>query len=66
MFATAVEAKREADDANARSWTVYNPSVLGPTGRPGGYSIVPVENAATIFPQWREKDLSQTGLITLV
>ena len=55
VFAKAAEAKREADDANARSWTIYNPSVLGPTGRPAGYSIVPVENTATIFPRPREK-----------
>ena len=55
VFGKAAEAKREADDAKARSWTVYNPSVLGPTGRPAGYSIVPVENAATIFPRSRER-----------
>jgi primary-amine oxidase len=55
VLGRAVEAKRDADDANARSWTVYNPSALGPTGRPAGYTIVPVENAATIFPRSREK-----------
>jgi primary-amine oxidase len=54
VFGKAAEAKRDADDANARSWTVYNPSALGPTGRPAGYSIVPVENTATIFPRSRE------------
>ncbi len=55
VFGKAAEAKRDADDANARSWTVYNPSVLGPTGRPAGYAIVPAENTATIFPRSRER-----------
>src|SRR5439155_446063 len=51
----AVEARRNADDANARSWTIYNPSASGPAGRPAGYVVVPGENAATIFPRARER-----------
>jgi primary-amine oxidase len=55
VLGKAVEARRDTDDANARSWTIYNPSVSGPTGRPAGYAVVPSENAATIFPRSRER-----------
>jgi primary-amine oxidase len=55
VLGRAVEAKRDADDGDARSWTVYNPSAPGPTGRPAGYAVVPVENTATIFPRSRER-----------
>jgi primary-amine oxidase len=51
----AAEAKRDADDAVGRSWTVFNPSALGPTGRPAGYTIVPGGNAQSLFPRWRER-----------
>ena len=55
VFAKAAEGKRDADDENARSWTIYNPSASGPTGRPAGYAIVPVGNTATVFPRSRER-----------
>ncbi len=55
VLGKAVEARRNADDANARSWTIYNPSASGPAGRPAGYVVVPGENAATIFPRARER-----------
>ena len=55
VFGKAMEAKRDADDETARSWTIYNPSALGPTGRPAGYSVVPAGNATTMFPRARER-----------
>jgi primary-amine oxidase len=55
VLRTAAEAKRDTEDSDARTWTVYNPANAGPAGRPAGYAIVPVENAATIFPGSRER-----------
>jgi primary-amine oxidase len=54
-FGTAIEAKRDADDSVARTWTVYNPLSPRPTGQPAGYSIVPTGNVATVFPRSRER-----------
>ena len=51
----AVEAKRDADDEKARSWTVYNASARGATGRPSGYTLVPAGNTATLFPRSLER-----------
>ena len=39
-----------------RSWTIYNPTSVGPTGRPAGYTIMPGENASSEFPMPREAD----------
>jgi primary-amine oxidase len=50
VLARAVDAKRDAEGGAGRSWTVYNPSSLGPTGRPVGYTVVPGESAATLYP----------------
>jgi primary-amine oxidase len=54
----ARQAKRDADDATARTWTVFNPTSRNPTGRPPGYSIVPVGNTATIFPRDRASGIA--------
>jgi primary-amine oxidase len=48
VLARAVDAKRDAD--GSRSWTIYNPSSLGPTGWPVGYSVVPSDSVATLYP----------------
>src|ERR1051326_8684558 len=55
LLETAADAKRDVDDGVSRSWTVYNASAAGPTGRPAGYTIVPVDNTATMFPRSRER-----------
>jgi primary-amine oxidase len=55
LLERAVEAKRDADDEKARSWTVYNASARGATGHPAGYTIVPAGNTATVFPRPRER-----------
>ena len=55
LLETAADAKRDIDDGVSRSWTVYNASAAGPTGRPAGYTIVPVDNTATMFPRSRER-----------
>jgi len=51
----AEEAKRDADEDASRSWTIFNPSSLGPTGRPVGYAVIPLGNTRTIYPRSREE-----------
>ena len=58
ILARAVDAKRDADGGTARSWTVYNPSSLGPTGRPVGYTLVPGDSVATLYPPARERGIA--------
>lgn len=53
VFGRAVDARRDMNDAAARTWTVYNPAVRSREGRPSGYTIAPMENAMTIFPAAR-------------
>jgi primary-amine oxidase len=55
VFGKAAEAKRDAGHGHARTWTVYNASASGPTGRPLAYSVLPAENAEAMFPRQREK-----------
>jgi primary-amine oxidase len=56
VFGKAVEAKRDMNEETARTWTIYNPSSLNRVGRPAGYTVVPMENAATVFPPARESE----------
>jgi primary-amine oxidase len=53
VFGRAADARRDMNDAEARTWTVYNPAVRSREGRPSGYTIAPMENAMTIFPPSR-------------
>jgi primary-amine oxidase len=56
VFGKAADAKRDAHEETARTWTIYNPSSLRRAGRPAGYMVVPVDAAATMFGATREKD----------
>jgi primary-amine oxidase len=56
ILARAVDAKRDADAS--RTWTIYNPSSLGPTGRPVGYAVVPGESVATLYPSASEPGIA--------
>jgi primary-amine oxidase len=58
VLSRAVDAKRDADGSAARSWTIYNPASLGPTGRPAGYTVVPGESVATLYPPAREHGIA--------
>jgi primary-amine oxidase len=51
-------AKRDADEGTSRSWTIYNPSSLGPTGRPVGYSVAPGEHVGTLYPPAQERGIA--------
>jgi primary-amine oxidase len=58
VLARAIDAKRDPDGGASRSWTIYNPSSLGPTGRPVGYAVVPGENVATLYPAAAEQGIA--------
>jgi primary-amine oxidase len=58
VLTRSVDAKRDADDGASRSWTIYNPSSLGPTGRPVGYSVVPGESVTTLYPPTHEPGIA--------
>ena len=53
VFGRAVDARRDMNDETARTWTIYNPAARSREGRPPGYTIVPMENAMTVFPSDR-------------
>ncbi|HEX4192251.1 MAG TPA: hypothetical protein VHY80_04095 [Stellaceae bacterium] len=53
VFGRARDAMRDMNDMTARSWTIYNPAALGPTGRPAGYTLMPMGNAMTVLPPSR-------------
>jgi primary-amine oxidase len=53
VFGRAVDAKRDMNDETARTWTIYNPAATSRDGRPPGYTLVPMENAMTVFPSDR-------------
>jgi primary-amine oxidase len=53
VFGRAVDARRDMNDETARTWTIYNPAAASRDGRPSGYTLVPMENAMTIFPSDR-------------
>jgi primary-amine oxidase len=55
IFGRAVDARRDMNDATARSWTIYNPAAASREARPSGYTIAPMENAMTIFPPSRRQ-----------
>ena len=56
VLGRAIEAKRDANHESARTWTVYNPAAVDRAGRPAGYTIVPMANAATIYPPARKAE----------
>jgi primary-amine oxidase len=55
VLGTAREAARHMNEETARTWTIYNPSAASREGRPAGYTLVPMENAMTIFPPARRQ-----------
>jgi len=56
VFGKAVDAKRDTNEETSRTWTIYNPSSLRAGGRAAGYTVVPSDNAATLFPAARESE----------
>jgi primary-amine oxidase len=55
VFGRASDAKRDMNDATARTWTIYNPAAASREGRAPAYTIAPMENAMTIFPSSRQQ-----------
>src|SRR5262249_13432408 len=56
VFGKAEDAKRDTSEETSRTWTIYNPSSVGAGGRQAGYTVAPVDSAATMFGAAREKD----------
>lgn len=54
VFGRAADARRDMNDMTARSWTIYNPAAVDRMGHAAGYTIVPMENAMTVFPPARQ------------
>jgi primary-amine oxidase len=55
IFGRAGDAQRDMNEAAARTWTIFNPSVVSGAGHAAGYTIAPMENAMTIFPPARRQ-----------
>jgi len=51
VFGKAADARRHMDENSSRTWTIYNPSRRERTGRPPGYTVMPMENAAAAAPR---------------
>jgi primary-amine oxidase len=58
VLARGIDAKRDPDEGASRSWTIYNPSSSGPTGRPVGYAVVSGENVAPLYPPAAEQGIA--------
>jgi primary-amine oxidase len=54
LLRRASDTKRHVMDEMARALTVFNPASAGQSGRLAGYSVVPMENAATAYSQAQE------------
>ncbi len=54
VFGRATDARRDMNHMTARSWTIYNPSVVDRMGHAAGYTIAPMDNAITVFPPARQ------------
>jgi len=56
VFGRAVDAKRDMHEHTARSWTIYNPSLLSQGRGLTGYKLMPMENTSTAFPETRANE----------
>jgi primary-amine oxidase len=54
LLRRASDTKRHVMDEMARALTIFNPASAGQSGRLAGYSVVPMENAATAYSQAQE------------
>jgi primary-amine oxidase len=54
LLRRAYDTKRHMKDEMARTLTIFNPASLAQSGRFAGYSVVPMENAATAYSRARE------------
>jgi primary-amine oxidase len=54
LLRRAVDARRDAEDATSRTWTIFNPASRLATGDPVGYEVVPLGNTSTVYPRSRE------------
>jgi primary-amine oxidase len=54
LLRRAYDTKRHMKDEMARTLTIFNPASVAQSGRFAGYSVVPMENAATAYSKARE------------
>ncbi|MGH6769260.1 MAG: hypothetical protein ACRECO_09625 [Xanthobacteraceae bacterium] len=56
VFGRAVDARRGMNHETSRSWTIFNPALAKHSGRRGGYTVMPMGNAASVYPRSRERE----------
>jgi primary-amine oxidase len=56
VLGKAAEAKRSINHESSRTWTIYNPSALHRSGRRPGYTLMPMQNTASMFSRRRERE----------
>jgi primary-amine oxidase len=49
VFGSAAKAKRHMNHDTSRTWTIYNPSARNASLRPAGYTLMPMDNTATVL-----------------
>jgi hypothetical protein len=54
LLRRASDTKRYMKDEMARTVTIFDPASVAQSGRLAGYSVVPMENAATAYSEARE------------
>ena len=54
LLRRASDTKRYMKEGMARTLTIFNPASVAQSGRLAGYSVVPMENAATAYSEARE------------
>ena len=55
VLGSAVKAKRDMNHDTSRTWTIYNPSARNESSRPAGYTLMPMDNTATVLGRSLER-----------
>ena len=55
VLGNAVQAKRDMGHDMSRTWTIYNPSASNASARPAGYTLMPIDNTATVLDRSLER-----------
>jgi len=55
VLGSAEKAKRDMNHDTSRTWTIYNPSARNASSRPAGYTLMPMDNTATVLGRSLER-----------
>jgi len=55
VLGSAVKARRDMGHGMSRTWTIYNPSARNASSRPAGYTLMPMDNTATVLGRSLER-----------